>query len=168
MSEKNKAILDQANAAVARGDYEGFLAHCTDDVEWVFVGDTTPEREGGRASVHEDDVRPAAPTSRSMTDRGPRLRHGTGDIRVKDETGKVVHSAYCDVWRFRDGKIAGLRAYVVESAERAEWGPPTIHTVRWTGKVGAPPIGSKLVVSRQSRAVAEQDDLDLVRRILTR
>ena len=40
MSANNKAILERANAAVAKGDHEGFLSHCTDDVEWVFVGDT--------------------------------------------------------------------------------------------------------------------------------
>ena len=41
MSEKNKAILKQANAAVVKGDHEGFLSRCTDDVTWIFVGDKT-------------------------------------------------------------------------------------------------------------------------------
>lgn len=36
------------------------------------------------------------------------------DIAMKDETGKLVHSAYCDVWRIRDDKLAELRAFVVE------------------------------------------------------
>mgnify|MGYP002777226085 FL=1 len=39
MSENNKAILEQANAAIAQGNYEGFLSFCTDDTEWTFVGD---------------------------------------------------------------------------------------------------------------------------------
>jgi ketosteroid isomerase-like protein len=33
---------------------------------------------------------------------------------MKDATGKVMHSTYCDVWRIRDGKLAELRAFVVE------------------------------------------------------
>ncbi len=37
-----------------------------------------------------------------------------GDIDIKDETGQVAHFAYCDVWRIRDGKLADLRAFVVE------------------------------------------------------
>ena len=41
MSEKNKAILEEANAAIAAGDNEGFLAFCSDDTEWTFVGDKT-------------------------------------------------------------------------------------------------------------------------------
>lgn len=41
MSEKNKATLEKANAAIAEGDHEGFLSFCTDDTEWTFVGDKT-------------------------------------------------------------------------------------------------------------------------------
>ena len=37
-----------------------------------------------------------------------------GDITVKDRDGKVAHYAYCDVWRFHDGKIVELRAFVIE------------------------------------------------------
>ena len=36
-----KSILEQANAAIARGDHEGFLRHCTEDTEWVFLGKQT-------------------------------------------------------------------------------------------------------------------------------
>jgi hypothetical protein len=32
MSEKNKEILKQANAAMVEGDYEGFLSHCTEEL----------------------------------------------------------------------------------------------------------------------------------------
>ncbi|HEY8561605.1 MAG TPA: hypothetical protein VIL74_14610 [Pyrinomonadaceae bacterium] len=38
MSEKNKAILEAANAA-AEGNYEGFLSFFSDDTKWKFVGD---------------------------------------------------------------------------------------------------------------------------------
>ncbi|MEH1994067.1 nuclear transport factor 2 family protein [Nostoc sp.] len=41
MSDKNKAILEEANAAIAEGNNEGFLSCCTDDTEWTFVGDKT-------------------------------------------------------------------------------------------------------------------------------
>lgn len=39
MSEKNKAILEKANALFDKGDIEGFLAFCADDTEWTYVGD---------------------------------------------------------------------------------------------------------------------------------
>ncbi|MGS2762975.1 nuclear transport factor 2 family protein [Sinomicrobium sp. M5D2P9] len=36
---ENKEILAKANKAVTAGDYEGFLAFCTEDTRWTFVGD---------------------------------------------------------------------------------------------------------------------------------
>jgi len=41
MMETNKAILEKANAAITQGDYEGFLAHCSEDTHWEFVGERT-------------------------------------------------------------------------------------------------------------------------------
>ncbi|UOQ72872.1 nuclear transport factor 2 family protein [Hymenobacter cellulosilyticus] len=37
-----------------------------------------------------------------------------GSITLPDESGKVVEYAYCDVWRFRDGKMAELQAFVIQ------------------------------------------------------
>jgi uncharacterized protein len=41
MPEKNKAILEAANAAIAEGNNEGFLSFCAADMQWTFVGDKT-------------------------------------------------------------------------------------------------------------------------------
>ena len=41
MSQAHKDTLTQANAAVERGDHEGFLAFCTEDTAWTFLGDRT-------------------------------------------------------------------------------------------------------------------------------
>ena len=41
MSLNNKLILESANEAITRGDYEGFLAFCSDDTVWTFVGEQT-------------------------------------------------------------------------------------------------------------------------------
>jgi ketosteroid isomerase-like protein len=41
MSDKNKAILESANAAIAEGNNDGFLSFCADDIEWTFVGEKT-------------------------------------------------------------------------------------------------------------------------------
>lgn len=46
----HKAILEKANAAIEKGDYDGFLAHCTEDTEWTFVGDRTLS---GKRAVRE-------------------------------------------------------------------------------------------------------------------
>jgi ketosteroid isomerase-like protein len=114
MSEKNKAILTQANAAVAKGDHEGFLAHCTDDVQWIFVGERTLRgKEAVRQYMKSTYVEPPRFRVDHLIAEGEFLT-ALGEIDLKDETGKLVHFAYCDVWRIRDGRLAELRAFVVE------------------------------------------------------
>jgi ketosteroid isomerase-like protein len=36
-----------------------------------------------------------------------------GGLTLKDGQGKTAHHSYCDVWRFQDGRMAELHAYVV-------------------------------------------------------
>ena len=117
MSEKNKAILQRANAAVVKGDHEGFLSHCTEDVEWTFVGDKTLKgKEAVRQYMKATYVEPPSFRVDLLIAEGDFVT-ALGDIDIKDATGKTVHSAYCDVWRIRDGKLAELRAFVVEIKE---------------------------------------------------
>ncbi|MCL4410645.1 MAG: nuclear transport factor 2 family protein, partial [Gammaproteobacteria bacterium] len=37
-----------------------------------------------------------------------------GEITMKERDGKDTHYSYCDVWRFRDGKMIELRAFVIK------------------------------------------------------
>ena len=114
MSEKNKAILQQANAAVAKGDYEGFLSHCTEDVEWTFVGDRTLKgKEAVRQYMKTTYIEPPSFRVDQLIAEGDFVT-AVGDIDLKDEAGRLVRFAYCDVWRIRDDKLADLRAFVVE------------------------------------------------------
>ena len=112
MTERNKAALESSNAAITEGDIEGFLAFCTDDIEWITVGEEPIEGKGAvRRWMQENYVEP------------PRFEVtrliGEGDFVVA--LGTIVVDAesppasYCDVWRFRDGKMASLQAFVVSS-----------------------------------------------------
>jgi ketosteroid isomerase-like protein len=38
-----------------------------------------------------------------------------GDLAMKGENGKPVHYSYCDVRRFRGGKMVELRAFVIKA-----------------------------------------------------
>lgn len=110
----NKTILQQANAALVAGNNEGFLAHCTDDTEWIFVGEQTLR---GKPAVRE--------WMRTAYQQPPRFRveqliaeadfvTALGTITLPDDHGQDVEYAYCDVWRLRDGKLAELRAFVIK------------------------------------------------------
>lgn len=114
MSDENKAVLTRANAAVARGDNEGLLAHCTDDVVWEFVGDQTLRgKEAVRRYVTETYVEPPRFDVSRLIAEGDFVT-AVGEISLTGKDGRSTRYAYCDVWRLRDGKLAELRAFVVE------------------------------------------------------
>ncbi|MES2605710.1 MAG: nuclear transport factor 2 family protein [Pseudomonadota bacterium] len=112
-SEANKTTLQQANAAIARGDHEGFLSHCTDDTEWNFIGDQILKgKQAVRQWMTKTYLEPPKFMVTNMIAEGDFVA-AYGEITVKDAQGAETHSSYCDVWRFRDGKMVELRAYVV-------------------------------------------------------
>lgn len=110
----NKEILEKANAAVSRGDNEGFLSYCTDDTKWIFIGDKTLQ---GKQAVREymavEYVEPPIFEVENLIAEGDFVT-AIGTISLKDANGKMVHYFYNDTWQFRDGKMAELRAFVIE------------------------------------------------------
>ncbi len=115
MSEKHKATLKKANAAISARDHEGFLVHCTEDIEWTMVGDLRLKgKEAVRRWMKTAYAEPPRFKQVQAIAEGNMLVV-TGQIMVRDERGKEAPHAYCDVWRFRRGKMAGLMAYVVKT-----------------------------------------------------
>jgi uncharacterized protein len=114
MSEENKSILKQANAAMAKGDIEGFLSYCAEDAEWTFVGDKTLR---GKAAIREYiDETYAKPPNFDVSDMIAEndLVTAIGEITITSKGQKATSYWYCDVWRLHSGKLAQLRAFVVE------------------------------------------------------
>jgi len=115
MPESHKQILQKANAAIMKGDYEGFLKFCTEDTEWIFIGDRTLKgKEAVRQWMAATYKEPPKFELDRMVAEGD-LVMALGEITLKNGAGKDVRHAYCDVWRFRDGRMAGLQAFVVEA-----------------------------------------------------
>lgn len=116
MLKTNKEILEKANAAIAAGDFEGFLALCTEDTVWTFEGDRTLT---GRAAVREwmktaYREPPGFRVERMIAEDD--FVAALGEITLKDESGQTHQHVYCDVWRFREGKMAELHAFVIAQA----------------------------------------------------
>lgn len=115
MNLNNKAILEKANEAVSGGDNEGFLSFCTDDVKWIFVGDQTFEgKEAVRQYMATAYLEPPKFIVENLIAEGEFVT-AIGKISLKNEDGKMIHYSYCDVWHFRDGKMAELKAFVIET-----------------------------------------------------
>jgi len=113
MLERPEAILRQANAAIADGDIEGFLRHCTDDIRWTTVGEST--LEGKDAVRRWMAVAYAPPPDFTVTRLIADADHvvALGELKDSDDKGAPTTRTYCDVWRFRDGKMAELQAFVI-------------------------------------------------------
>jgi ketosteroid isomerase-like protein len=118
MSDTNKVILEKANAAIINGDFEGFLSFCTEDTEWTFVGDRTLRgKEAVRQWMAAAYGDPPTFVVHRMIAEGEFVA-ALGEIALKDESGGATVHQYCDVWRFRDNKMAVLNAYVVETPSK--------------------------------------------------
>lgn len=110
----NTQILHTANDYVSKGDYESFLNYCTSDTKWVFVGERTLQgKEEVRAYMKEFYIEPPLFDVELAIEDGDFVTV-TGNIRLKNKSGKYEHFNYCDIWRFENGKIAELKAFVIE------------------------------------------------------
>ncbi len=120
MSEKNKAILEKGNAAIAEGNNEGFLSFCADDTEWTFVGDKTLKgKEAVRQYMATAYIEPPKFTVDNIIADGDFVT-AYGDMTMKEKDGKTVPYAYCDIYRFRDEKIVELNSFVIKTEAKAE------------------------------------------------
>lgn len=114
MSTTIKSVLEQANAEVAKGNNDGFLAHCTEDIRWTTVGESTLQ---GKQAVrewmkHAYATPPQFNVERMVAEDDVVIALGTIEGEGKD--GKRTTFAYSDVWHLRDGKLASLDAFVIE------------------------------------------------------
>jgi ketosteroid isomerase-like protein len=113
MNLSNKAILETANSFVAKGNYEQFLTYCTEDTEWNFIGEQTLHgKEAVRQYMASVYVEPPVFNVEHTIEEGNFVTV-VGKISLKDKAGKTVDYDYCDVWRFRDGKLAEVKAFVI-------------------------------------------------------
>jgi len=111
--ENNKQILIKANEAISKGDHEGFLQHCTEDTRWNFVGDQVLEgKEAVRKWMLTEYSEPPRFDTQNLIAEDDYVT-ALGSITLIREKGVSVQYNYCDVWRFREGKMAELTAFVV-------------------------------------------------------
>ena len=104
-----------ANAAITEGNNEKFLTFCTDDTEWTFVDDKTLKGKNAvRQYMKRAYLEPPKFEVENLIAEGEYLT-AIGKINMKDEDGETVDYSYCDVWRFHEGKMSELKAFVIES-----------------------------------------------------
>lgn len=117
-SDKHKSILLEGNAAIAEGNYEGFLQHCTHDTVWNFMGDTILNgKEAVRQWMAKNYTSPPLVTVDHLIADGNFLT-AVGTVSMKDETGSFTRYVYSDLWKFRGDQLAALKAFVIKDEGR--------------------------------------------------
>jgi ketosteroid isomerase-like protein len=120
MSAKNKEIVNKVNESFAEGSIEGFLSFCTDDLVWTMIGKKSVR---GKNAVREwlasMDVEPPKFTVDNVIAEGDFVT-AYGDMTLKEKDGRTAPYAYCDIYRFRNGKITELNSFVIKTEAKAE------------------------------------------------
>lgn len=118
MATCNSEILKKANAAISNGDNEGFLDLCTENTVWTFVGERTLRgKQAVRDWMRTAYRQPPRFRVANLIDAGDFVT-ALGDIVMNDDDGNDVNYKYCDVWRFENGRMAELHAFVIKQTDQ--------------------------------------------------
>ncbi len=120
MSAKNKEIVTKVDAAFGKGDIEGFLSFCAEDLEWTMVGEKIVK---GKAAIRNwlasMNTEPPKFTASKVIAEGDFVA-AHGDMTMKDKDGKLIPFSYCDIYRFQNDKIVELRSFVVRTEGKSK------------------------------------------------
>lgn len=115
MDKHNKIILERANAAIIKGNYEEFLSFCTENTKWTFVGDQILlGKEAVRQYMANTYIEPPKFMVEHLIAEGDFVT-AIGKISMKEKDGKRGDYTYCDIWQFKDGKMDALKAFVIST-----------------------------------------------------
>ncbi|MEP7074724.1 MAG: nuclear transport factor 2 family protein [Acidobacteriota bacterium] len=117
MSDKNIEIVKQANALLTDGKNEEFILLCAEDIEWTLLSDSPTTMKGREAisafmaSTSPEGSEPPKFTVKNMIAEGEVVM-SNGEMNMKSKEGETVPYAYCDIYRFQNGKIAELLTFM--------------------------------------------------------
>lgn len=110
----NKIILENANKAIVNGEHEIFLSYLTDDIKWNFLGDRIIcGKDQVSRYINDAYIRPPVFDVENIVSEGNYVT-AIGRIKIIDESDHWTEYDYCDLWRFENGKMAELKAFVIK------------------------------------------------------
>lgn len=110
----NKTILEKAHESLRQGDIASFLSFCTEDTECVFVGHQILKGKGAvKRYLEETYTETTKFKIERMKEEGDFVVQ-VGEISFENKDGEVESYLASDLWRFKNGKMAELKAFVVK------------------------------------------------------
>ena len=121
MAENNRSIVNEVNEAFANNRVEDFLKHCSDDIVWRMIGEKTTNgiKEIREWMAQMEGAEPPKFTVDEIVAEGDAVIC-RGDMTMKDQSGAEGSYAYCDSYRFKNGKIVQLDSYVIKLKEQSK------------------------------------------------
>lgn len=113
MTDK-KQLIRNINASFENNNIEGFLDHCTDDINWTMAGEksTTGKHEirEWMKSMPGECEPPKINVTTLIAEGSDVICHG--DMTMKSKDGEPKQYLYCDIYKFSGDKIASLTTFV--------------------------------------------------------
>ncbi len=121
MIEQHKQAIKEVNQSFLDKKPEDFLKHCTDDIEWTLVGHGSWKgKESVRQTldkmVHDMPEWPQFTVDAIIAEGNQAACHGKMEHDKKD--GGKFRAQYCDLYKFRDGKISDMHSFFMEIKEK--------------------------------------------------
>ena len=118
--QENVRIVADFFAAIGRGDEQGLLASCAEDIEWIIPGEDWPLAGTHRGHAGVADVLQKASEKVETSFPAPLEFVAQGDrvLVVGFARGRIkaTNRAFEDHWVFaitvRDGKLTNIREYI--------------------------------------------------------
>lgn len=116
----NKKIVEKINDAFSKNDVDAFLANCTEDIVFEMIGHKLVRGKDNVRSFMTEMSGDSLPkfTVERVIEEGD-FAVCSGDMEM-DEEGSPSTYSYCDMYKFRDGKAAELRAFVIKHQDAGE------------------------------------------------
>ena len=119
-TQENVQIVKEAFAAIGRGDMQGVLALCAEDIEWIVPGEDWPLAGTRRGHAGLADLFQTASETVETSFMEPREFVAQGDrvLVVGFARGRIkaTNRAWEDHWIFavtvRNGKLTNIREYI--------------------------------------------------------
>ena len=117
--EITKHLIEKINKIFSKNDMEAFLALVSDDVVWEMHSSSTGHNMlKGKEEVARMDLS-KMPEKMNFQFRTVIIE---GEVAAVDGTnngitpdGKQFDSNFCDIYNFKDGKVAKLTSYVIDN-----------------------------------------------------
>ena len=115
MALTNKEIVEKINQSFNENDTEAFLAYCEDDVTWMMVGGaamTGKDAIRKEMGMLDSEGKPQITVQHIIADDD--LVASNGTLQMKKKTGEPHNAAFCDIYRFNNGKIREMTSYIID------------------------------------------------------